>query len=54
MVGKENLKNVKYHTSWKKQLFLLFPVSVTMNRKKIFKEEASIEILKILRLTENI
>ena len=39
MVGRENLKNVKYHTSWKKQLFLLFPVSVTMNRKKYLKKK---------------
>ena len=35
-------------------IFLLFPVSVKMKIKKIFKEEEPIEILKILDLIENI
>ena len=38
----------------KHQFFLLFEVSVKMKKKKMFKEEESIEILKILRLIKNI
>ena len=37
-----------------KKAFLLFTVSVVMNIKKIFKEEDSIEILKIIGLITNI
>ena len=48
----ENLKNLKYHTSLKKFLLLL-EVSVEM-KKKIFKPDESIEILKTLGLIENI
>ena len=47
-VSIENLKNLKYH------FFLLFLVNIKMKMKKIFKEDESIEILKILRLLENI
>ena len=55
VVSIENLKNLKYDTSYKKHwFFLLFAVSATMKIKKIFKEEESIEILKIVVLNENI
>ena len=44
-------KNLEYHTSSKKhQFFLLLAVKVKTKMKKIFKEEESIEILKILGL----
>ena len=46
----ENLKTLKYHIFLKKQIFLLFTVSVAMNIKKIFKKEDSFEILKVLGL----
>ena len=50
MVSIANLKNLKYHT-----LVLSIICSKYKNDdKKIFKEEESIEILKILGLTENI
>ena len=47
-VSIENLKNLKYHTSQKKTVFSIICT------KKMFKEEESIEILKILGLIENI
>ena len=54
-VSIENLKNLKYHIFSKKDhFFLLFLVNIKMKMKKIFKEDESIEILKILRLLENI
>ena len=50
----ENLRKLKYYMSFKKhQVFLLFMVSVVMNMKKIFKEEESTKILKILGLITN-
>ena len=49
----ENLKNLNYHT-FSKKIFLLFAVKVKMKMKKYLKKEGSIEILKILGLTENI
>ena len=54
MVNIENFKILKYHTvSKKNQFFLLFAVSVA-EKIKIFKEEKSFEILKIIDLTNNI
>ena len=52
MVNIENFKILKYTFS-KKQFFLLFAVSGRKD-KKIFKEEKSSEILKIIDLTNNI
>ena len=43
----ENFKKTKI-------LYMLFTVSVVMNMKKIFKEEKSVEIAKILGLIDNI
>ena len=43
----ENFKKTKI-------LYMLFTVSVVMNMKKIFKEEKSVDIAKILGLTDNI
>ena len=37
-----------------KILYMLFTVSVVMNMKKIFKEEKSVDISKILGLIDNI
>ena len=37
-----------------KILYMLFTVSVVMNMKKIFKEEKSVDIAKILGLIDNI
>ena len=55
MVSKENLKNLKYHASYKKTLVLSIICSKCKTEaKKIFKEEKSIEILKTLCLIENI
>ena len=55
LVSIEKLKNLKHHTSQKRrQFFLLFAVSVKMKKKKIFKEEESIEILDIPGLIKNI
>ena len=54
-VSIENLKNLKYHTSWKKTLVLFIICSKCKNEdEKIFKDEESIEILKISDLIENI
>ena len=51
----ENLKNLKYHTSYKKTLVLSIICSKCRNEEdKIFKEDKSIEILKTLGLIENI
>ena len=43
----ENFKKTKI-------LYMLFTVSVVMNMKKIFKEEKSVDIAKILGLIDNI
>ena len=54
-VSIENLKNLKHHTSQKKILVLSIIFSKCKNEdEKIFKEEESIEILKILALLDNI
>ena len=45
-----NIENFKKS----KILYMLFTVSVVMNMKKIFKEEKSVEIAKILGLIDNI
>ena len=49
----ENFKKLEYYI-FLKDVFLLFTKSVVMNMKKIFKEEDSIEILKIVGLIANI
>ena len=49
----ENLKTLKYHIFSKKQ-FLLLAASVTIKMKEIFKEEESIEILKIAGLVKKL
>ena len=55
MVSAENLKNLKYDTSYKKHQFFFIICSKCKNEdEKIFKEEESIETLKILGLNENI
>ena len=54
-VSIENLKILKYHTFWKKSLVLSIIVSKCEAKdEKIFKEEESIEVLKIFGLIENI
>ena len=54
-INTENLKTLKYHVILKKyQVFILFVVSVVMNKKKIFKEEEPNEILKLFGLITNI
>ena len=54
MVSIENLKSLKCHTFSKKTLVLSIICSKSKNEdEKIFKEEESIEILKILGLVEN-
>ena len=54
MVSKENLKNLKYHTSLK-TLALSITCSKCKNEdEKLFKQEESIEILKIFSLVVNI
>ena len=51
----ENLKTLKENMLFKKhQVFLLFIVSVVVINKKVFKEQASIEILNNLRLINSI
>ena len=53
VVSIENLKNLKYYTFNKKTLVLCRICSKCKNKEeKIFKEEESIEILKILGLIE--
>ena len=52
-INRENLKTLNYHIFFKKQVFSLFAVTVVINMKKVFKEEESIEILKILGLITN-
>ena len=52
-INRENLKTLNYHIIFKKQVFSLFAVTVVINMKKVFKEEESIEILKILGLITN-
>ena len=54
MVSIENLKNLKYHTSYEKTLDLSIICSKCKNEdEKLFKEE-SIEILNIVGLSRNI
>ena len=52
----ENLKNQKYHISQEKKTLFLFTIcSKCKNQdEKLFKEEESIEILKVLGLIESI
>ena len=51
----ESLKTLTYHIFKKKhQVFIQFEVSVVINIMKIFEEEESIEISKILGLITNI
>ena len=51
----ENLRKLKYHTSWKKTLFRSTICRNCKNKdEKMFREEESIEILTILGLIENI
>ena len=51
----ENSKTLKYPLfSIKHQFLLLFVISVTIMIKKILKEKESIQILKIIDLTDNI
>ena len=51
VVSTENLKNLKYHTSSKKTLVIFVIWSKCKNEvEKIFKEEESIEISKIIGL----
>ena len=51
----ENLKNVKYHTFSKKTFVLSINCSKCKNEdEKLFEEEESIQILKILGLDEDI
>ena len=51
MVSIENFKNLKYHTLQKKNLVLSVVCSnCNKEDEKIFKEEESIELLKILDL----
>ena len=56
MVSIENLKNLKHNTSWKRKTLVLSIICSKYKNEdeKIFKEEESIEILKILDLIENI
>ena len=54
VVSKENLKNLKYHTSSKKTVLSIICSKCKNENEKIFKEEDSIEILKILGLINNI
>ena len=50
----ENLETLKYHIFFKKTLGLLFAVTVVMIIKNMFKEEESVEILKIVCLSNSI
>ena len=50
----ENLETLKYHIFFKKTLGLLFAVTVVMIIKNMFKEEESVEILKIVCLSHSI
>ena len=55
MVRIGNLENPKYHTSYKKTLVPSIICRKCKNKnEKLFEEEESIEILKILGLIENI
>ena len=54
-VSIENLENLKYYASIIKIIYLSVICRKCLNKdQKIFKEEDSIEILKILGLIENI
>ena len=48
MVSIENLKNLKYHTSLKKQFFLLFPVNAKIKMKKYLKKKNQLRYQKFL------
>ena len=54
MVSIENLKNLKYHTSWKKTVLSIVCSKCKTEDEKIFKGEESIDILWILGLFKNI
>ena len=56
MLNIENLKNQKYRNSQEKKTLFLFTIcSKCKNQdEKLFKEEESIEILKVLGLIESI
>ena len=54
-VSIENLKNLKYPTSFEEKLVLYIIYSKCKNEdEKLSREEESIDILKILSSTENI
>ena len=54
VVSIENLENLKYHTSFEKTLVFSIICSKCKNEdERFFKDEESIEILKVLRLIEN-
>ena len=50
----ENLETLKYHIFFKKTLGLLLAVTVVMIIKNMFKEEESVELLKIVGLSNNL
>ena len=50
----ENLGKLKVHIFFKKMKSFYCLQEVVMNMKKIFKEEKSIEMLKIINLINNI
>ena len=55
VISIENLKNLRYHTPQKKTFFsIICSKYKNVDKKKIFKEEESIEILKILDLINNV
>ena len=53
VISIENLKTLKYKFSIKHWFILLFVKSVAVKIKNIYKEEESIEILKIIGLINN-
>ena len=50
----ENFKNLKYHTFGKTLILFIIWSKCENEDEKIFKEEESIEMLKIVRLFKNI
>ena len=50
----EKFKNLKYYTSSIKKVFSFICDKCSSNDYKLFKEEESIEILKVLGLIDNI
>ena len=53
-VSTENLKNLKIHAFWKKKVLSVIFSKCNNKDTKVFKEEESLEILKIIGLIENI